>query len=1419
MKVNRKQIGWIAGLACAVLLIVLLLTMCSGNGGHQEEPVEPSQAATETTEATEATTEATEEITEATEETTEATEETTEPTEESTEPTTGGNTKPGGTSGYNPGIDNDDEDEGNTGPTTEKAPEAGSEKSPYVETILQLPDAFASVSIPAEGTVYQLIWGVQTGLLSIEDPDAYVVYGGETYEPDEYGVVQVPFAPVETEEEPGPEEQEEEGEAGSEGETESQLQPHLFQLGSKSKEARSFYLSFQAPLGSAENPKMLEAVDGVISMEAALEAGDEDGYYFSYLAETGCRMTLRVESATENVEYDIIATVGETVLKLSEAEDGVLTVDIPAWETVLIQVLALPGEDGTCPAADIRIQCQLENTSGTKENPIIISGEFPIVTDVLEPKTEAYYSVFGAGGMILTIEDPDAYVIAGEETWTAVDGVVTGEVVSTNPREPVLIAVGNSGEAGKSFTVNFAFKPGNMMNPDQLLLDAYNTAVIAAGSADGYWYTWTAEEEGILTITLPDGHWMYLVNNITQGVYGELQYSDAEEAVNIVELEVAAGDELNLMVCTYDPANPYEIPAGELPVYATFGTKAGTRENPIWLTDLETVVPAAPGQNVYCNLVMSGVTMTVTGEGAFTVTYDAVTHTAVDGVVTIAGLNASRFEPDPMILTNQGTEAGEYTITFTYPEGSSANPRLLELMGEYTVPVKGDGEGYFFTWIANGDGEFTVSMKSDDWVFSVNNLTDYIYGDIYSSTQDGESTCSVAVSTGDEIQINIGTASGQDKAVVVEFDFYDPTYGTEENPVWLTGLENTVAVRPGAAIYGNVTLSNVTMTVTGPDPFAMSFKGIDYVSENGVVTVHGVDGSRWAPLQLVLTNQGESRGEYTVSFAYPVGSSMNPQQITEMTQYTASVVGDSEGYFLSWTAEADGVFVLSMLGDDWTCVVNNLTAGAYGDIQSSTDALAAAQSLEVKAGDEIQINIGTASKQNKDVILEVDFYDPTVGTEENPLWLVDTENTITVRPGTPVHCNVVHENVSVVITGDVAVSFDGVGYPAVNGVVTITNVKASRFMPKALVLTNAGENKTACTVEIVSPAGTLMNPEKIGEMGSYTAHVIGDSQGYFYTWTAEEAGQFTVTMVSDDWIYMMQKQSGEEYSYGASNFSTAGDPASGSFDVLAGDIVQINIGTASGRDKDVAVEFQFQSASAVEQDVPGLTEFEGSYVPREFAVLPEEIREMGALELSRGYGLWASKGGIYHLDSKQGPLVLLDFTDDTYVNLAELVETEELWISVETEDGTVVEKQCNELLQGYIGCAWVVEISEEETRTLYPLTEDLELILKALGQKFGWFDPESDGFLFDADVEPEDEEAGEDTLWMFSCHYIWFVMEDEDPSIETEPEQTLPVPEELPEETEATEPVTEPETEPAEAVEPETEPAEAVEPETEPVMA
>jgi len=1395
MKLSKKQIGLIAGLACAILLIVLLLTMCNGSGygDHQSESTEPS-APVESTAPVEESTEALDETTEATEESTEETE---EPTEETTEPTTGstgGNTRPGGTGGYNPGGSDGSDDDSSGGTVTEKAPAAGSENSPYVETVAQFPDAFASVQIPTDSTIYHHVYGADGGVLVIEDEEAYVIYNGITYEPDEYGVLQVPFAAAKEEKPEAPDEEltaalddEADAEPGTDPEEQPDTEvvpepeklvlPQIFQLGSKSAEARSFLLSFQAPLGAQENPVVLEAFDGAISAEVSLEAGDENGYFYSHTAVNNGVMTLQVESITDNVECDIIVTVGEETFKLSECENGVLEVNLVAEETILIQVVTIPGEDGTYPAAEIKILGQIEDQLGSIVNPIMIAGEFPIVTDVLEPEAEVYYSVYGAGGMILSIADPDAYVIIGEDTWTAVDGIVSGEVVSANPREPVLIGIGNGGEAAESYTVEFQYKLGTMMNPDSLVLNEINTAVFGENSTDGYWYTWTAEEEGILTLTMLDSNWMYLINNETASIYGDTQYSDSEEVFVIAETEVAAGDVLTIMVSTYDPAEPFVIPAGELKFDVFFSKKPGTEENPIWLTEEDRTVEVQSNKQVYCYVIYPGVDVVVTGEGNFAVTYNGVYYLAENGVVTISDATGTPNTPDSLVITNYSDKTVTYTVDFVHPLGSDSNPHIIDELGEYTAAVQGDDTGYFYSWTALTDGEFTITMLGDDWTFVVNNTSTYVYGDRHVSSDGDAASETISVAAGNVLQINVSTASRQEKNVSMVVDFYDPTYGTADNPAWPVGEVNSFDVRPGTTMYINVGYTGSIMTVTGPDAFELTYDGKTYVSENGAVVIENIEGTRFMPEQLILTNSGEEKTSYNVVFTYPLGSGPNPEEITELGEYTAVVETDSTGYFYTWKADADGVFAVSIQGDDWTYAVGNLTTNYHWDTQRSADGSPSSMTFEVKKDEELQIVIGTSSGNARNITLEFDAYDPNFATEENPSGLTDLVNTLVVRPNAPAYLDVFFGGTNMTITaeGQFTVIYDGMEYASEEGTVFIPKLEASRFTPKRLILTNPGEKKISYTVEFAYPTGTSMNPEIITQMGEHTASVVGDGEGYFYTWFAEADGEFTITMLSDDWVYVMHNLTG--YHYGGFWDSLTPGVESETISVKAGDEIQINIGTVSRQDKDVTMTFSFRQLS--EEKTAEIAEFTGIYSPKPFEVnMEEEVREMGPVALTQCYELVPSKAGIYHLHTKSGPLALLDFTDDTYVNLKELVESTELTIPVTGADGTVTMQSCNALLKRYIDCAWVLKVSDEKTMTLYPLTVDLENILKSLGEQLGWFDPDSDGYLFAEKEQPEEVPETEDaeltdppameqeSLWMFACSYIEFIMDEEEPAAE-----------------------------------------------------
>ena len=135
---------------------------------------------------------------------------------------------------------------------------------------------------------------------------------------------------------------------------------------------------------------------------------------------------------------------------------------------------------------------------------------------------------------------------------------------------PSTFVITNDGDEAAEYTIKISFHIGTMSNP-AVLVDGTNTAEITAGS-QGYYFTYVAEAAGTLSLEISAGEngWTYTINNMTSYVYGEAQWSDSDPVVNPATVEVAAGDEIQIIVNTYDPADQWNAPAGTVTVVATF---------------------------------------------------------------------------------------------------------------------------------------------------------------------------------------------------------------------------------------------------------------------------------------------------------------------------------------------------------------------------------------------------------------------------------------------------------------------------------------------------------------------------------------------------------------------------------------------------------------------------------------------------------------------------------------------------------------------------------------------------------------------------------------------------------------------------------------------------------------------------------
>jgi len=160
-----------------------------------------------------------------------------------------------------------------------------------------------------------------------------------------------------------------------------------------------------------------------------------------------------------------------------------------------------------------------------------------------------YYGLYRMGEMVLTINGEEVEVTSGGFFMPSTFELIND---TTEPMEVELLL----------------YTPvGASSNPAELAMFD-NVAEIKANS-NGYYFTWTAPEKGTLVLLMPEGDWTYTVSNMTSYIYGETQWSDSDPVVNPAYIQVEAGDELEIIVNTYDPAS-WNTPAGTLTVNAAF---------------------------------------------------------------------------------------------------------------------------------------------------------------------------------------------------------------------------------------------------------------------------------------------------------------------------------------------------------------------------------------------------------------------------------------------------------------------------------------------------------------------------------------------------------------------------------------------------------------------------------------------------------------------------------------------------------------------------------------------------------------------------------------------------------------------------------------------------------------------------------
>ncbi len=124
--------------------------------------------------------------------------------------------------------------------------------------------------------------------------------------------------------------------------------------------------------------------------------------------------------------------------------------------------------------------------------------------------------------------------------------------------------------------------------------------------------------------------------------------------------------------------------------------------------------------------------------------------------------------------------------------------------------------------------------------------------------------------------------------------------------------------------------------------------------------------------------------------------------------------------------------------------------------------------------------------------------------------------------------------------------------------------------------------------------------------------------------------------------------------------------------------------------------------------------------------------------------------GFYHLDSKDGPLVLVRLAEDCDYIACFATMLDRSGVSkffFDENDEFVKKVSYSECLLEYIEYV-------DENEGVYPLTEDLKHIIQSRGEYVGWWDIESNGYIYKDANGANDPSINPELAWLMMCCYI-----------------------------------------------------------------
>lgn len=547
-----------------------------------------------------------------------------------------------------------------------------------------IPTDTESVSIPAGQSVYYRISGGKNKLLQITGENAAVFYKDQLVEADETGKLMLIL---------------QDGTANIE-------------LLNNGTEAASFAMHFDYPIGHQKNPEILTELGELETVTVA----DEDGYYYRYTVPgTGiAEFLMWTYPEGEGLQTDISVkneTTGEYLTLWKNGVEGEsVSMSVDKGDVLLIHV-TVKNVAGKNMDGQFTIYGALY---GSEEMPIVVN--FPGFTAKVPAGETLYYQGYNMSGLLMTVTGTDMILTHNGTTYVPQDGQIDLTVVAEG-RNPAVFGITNTGTETAAYEAVFAYPLGHSENPDTLKLGT-NVLTQKAGDSE-YSYKFVAPRAGKLTISMDaSAQWLYTVDNITQGIYGDTQWSDSDPLMAETTISVAAKDEIRIRVNTYDTANEFQTPAGTV----TF--RAAYVSGPVEITNfvMPTYAELLDGECSEFTGMFYGYILRVTGTNNASLEFNGTVYTP-DSTGTIkVDMPKSGTEPLTFRLCNSSGKTVNFSLLFsTTTTGSAENPEKVTLGSHSMVQSINGGGDYYYQFIAEKSGRLVITFETDvDAIIIVN---------------------------------------------------------------------------------------------------------------------------------------------------------------------------------------------------------------------------------------------------------------------------------------------------------------------------------------------------------------------------------------------------------------------------------------------------------------------------------------------------------------------------------------------------------------------------------------------------------------------------------------------------------------------------------------------------------------------------